>query len=349
MGFGAYEVKRNTILKSSMGVPAMHATGQSIVVRHKEYVGQITSSTAFTTQYTLPLNPGLMGTFPWLSGIAQRYQEYAFKGVVFHYVPASGSAISGTSPALGTVMIQTTYRASDSAPFNKVEMLNEYCASEAVPCEPFIHPIECDPRENPFNIHYCRSMSPPDGEPLMSYDLGKTFVATQGQLADGNVLGDLWVTYEVELKKPVVRTDVSNGGYWYASFTPASGTALFNTLVTETGTLDMGFLAANTLIFPDTGSSTYVVALYFSGSDFSAFNWTNTVLVNCTKKVCNAVGNTSQFSQVASGSAKVVCNVVLTKTDLTKEASIQFTGLTYTGTPGTVAASVWALDAEIPV
>jgi hypothetical protein len=350
LGFGDYTVKQNSVLRSSMSVPSMHSTGQSITVRHKEFVGPIKSSINFTTQYSLPLNPALSGTFPWLSGVADRYQEYAFKGVVFHYIPASGNAISGTSPSLGTVMLQTSYRASDSAPINKIEMLNEYCASEAVPCEPFIHPIECDPRENPFNIHYCRSMSPPSGEPLMSYDLGRTFVATQGQLADGNVLGDLWVTYEVELKKPVVRTDVSSGGYWQASFTPASATNLFNgNPIAEIGTLDMGWTTDNTLILPETGGRNYLITLYFGSSTFSAFDWTKSLtFVNAVVSAVTASGSTGAYAKVVSGAGQGMIEILISKTDLSKTATVKFNSVSYTGTPGTLDVMVYALDVNLP-
>lgn len=114
LGAGDYSVSQNTIVqKAAQGIPMMHNTGQSVTVRHKEFVCSIAGSTNFTIQRTLTLNPGLAGTFPWLSGIAQNFQEFNIKGAVFHYVPTSGTAVSSTSSALGSVMIQTTYRSND--------------------------------------------------------------------------------------------------------------------------------------------------------------------------------------------------------------------------------------------
>lgn len=347
LGFGAYKVNRNSILKSTMGVPAMHNTSQSVVVRHKEYIGPINSSTGFTVQYELPLNPALIGTFPWLSGVAQRYQEYAFKGVVFHYVPSSGSAISGTSPSLGTVMVQTSYRASDGPPLNKVEMLNEYCASEAVPSEPFIHPIECDPKENPFNVHYCRSQAPPSGEPLMSYDLGRTFVATQGQLAGGNVLGDLWVTYEVELKKPVVRTDVTNGEYFYSTTTVPTTTNMFNNPV-EVGSLQVDLPSPNTIVLPENSAQQFVIAVTFPSSNFSAFAQSGITISNGTRGPVDGDGNLVYSNTVLSGSAKACFINVIRRTVLTKPTLINFTAPTWTGTPGECCLSIWATNFSFP-
>jgi hypothetical protein len=54
----------------------MHNTGQTVVIRHKEYLGEIRGSTTFTVQDALQINPGNARTFPWLSGVAVRFQEY---------------------------------------------------------------------------------------------------------------------------------------------------------------------------------------------------------------------------------------------------------------------------------
>jgi len=202
LGSGDYTVTANSIVhKASTSVPAMHKTDQRVIVRHKEYLGEIKSSQNFTIQQTLPLNPGVATTFPWLAAIANGFTEYTFKGVVFHYIPLSGSAIASTNNALGSVIFNTNYRANDVAPLSKFEALNEYFSCDAEPSEAFVHPIECDPKENPFNVQYIRSTSVPSSD-LMHYDLGTTYIATSGMQADGITVGEVWVTYEVELRKP---------------------------------------------------------------------------------------------------------------------------------------------------
>jgi len=347
LGFGAYRVARNSILTdSTMGVPAMHSTGQSILVRHKEFVGTIKGSVDFKTQYALPLNPGMEGSFPWLAGVAQRYQEYAIKGMVFHYIPTSGVAVSGTNPALGSVMIQTTYRASDAAPFNKTEMMNEYCASEAVPSEPFIHPIECDPKENPFNVHYVRSRTPPTGEPLMSYDLGKTFVSTVGMPANGNVVGDLWVTYEVELKKPVVSTSVSGNGYNYSVYTGGSNTTLFTGITAGVGNVDITG-AANILTISAGGPRTLLCLVYFPTGNFTSVALTLPTVTNGKLLYCNLVPDTLAYTNTGSG--RCMWSFVVSRTDPTQDTFVDFTGkVTMTGTFGTTNVSAFAVDNQLP-
>lgn len=205
LGSGDYTVNSNSIVKRSQAspdIPAMHRNDQVITVRHKEFVCEVSGSIAYTVQRQFSLNPGVAGTFPWLSQVAAQYTEYRIKGMVYHYIPTSGDAVASTNAALGSVMLQTSYRANEPAPTSKVELLNEFWASEGKPSVSFVHPIECDPKENPFNIQYVRTSAVAATDNILLYDLGTTTLATSGQQIDSGVLGDLWVTYEIELRKP---------------------------------------------------------------------------------------------------------------------------------------------------
>jgi hypothetical protein len=284
LGSGDYTVGSNSIvqksLKGSDNIPMMHGSGQSIVVRHKEYLGEVRGSQGFLMRHAYELNPGLDSTFPWLSGVACRFQEYRIKGMVFHYIPTSGSAVSSTNAALGSVMLTTSYRSNDSAPANKIELLNEYCSSEAVPSEPFCHPIECDPKENPFNVQYVRSSDVPAGDSRLLYDLGVTYLCVSGQQADNTVLGDLYVTYEIELKKPIVSSNVTyESRYYGASFNGFSVGQYFNPPVTSMGNF-RPTLSGRTITFPR-GAAAYIIT-WIAYGNFSAAN-TNfaPTLVNC--------------------------------------------------------------------
>jgi len=223
LGSGDYTVGSNSIVSSmraSGSIPAMHTNDQTVIVRHKEFLMEVKSATSFTVQRSFTINPGNQNTFPWLHGIANAYQQYRVKGLVFHYIPTSGSLSSGTSNALGTVMMQTSYRANDSPPGSKIELLNEFWSTESVPFEAFAHPIECNPNENPFNVQYIKSSDaiiPPGDSPLL-YDLGTTHVAVSGQQAAGISLGDLYVTYEIELKKPILVSNVASGDFKFAAY-----------------------------------------------------------------------------------------------------------------------------------
>lgn len=176
----------------------MHKSDQTITVRHREFVSTISGSVGFQIQGTYPLNPGLRGTMPWASGIASQFQEYCIKGLVWHYVPTSGTYTGGTT-ALGAVMMQTVYRATDANPSSKYELLNEYWSNEALPCDTMIHPIECAPGQTVLPRRYVRTGQVSDD--TLFYDYGRTIIATQG-MPGTNIVGDLYITYEIEFSKP---------------------------------------------------------------------------------------------------------------------------------------------------
>lgn len=329
LGFGEYMVSKNSIItRASTSIPGMHGDGQSITVRHKEYIGQLVSSQDFKVQYELPLNPGMLTTFPWLAGVADRFQEYEFKGVVFHYIPTSGNAISGTSPSLGSVMMQTSYRATDTPPVDKVEMMNEFWSSEAVPSESFIHPIECDPRENPFKVHYIRNMDPPVTESLMLYDVGRTYVATKGQLADNNVLGDLWVTYEIELKKPLIRSNVISDAYQFNTFaTDGSPDGLFGSPDLQGGKQYLQFVDSTTIVVPPGVGKSFLVILDWYTSNYSAFNVVAApTMVNATLRNPNLFDTGIAFTTVISGSAQAIAYLIIDVPDPATKATIDLFG-----------------------
>jgi len=348
LGSGNYAVKSNSIVsnvvRGSDAIPAMHNEGQSVIVRHKEFVTEIVGSTAFTVQATFGINPGNSVTFPWLSQIAANFQEYKIRGLVFHYVPSSGNAVSATNAALGTVMIQTSYRANDAAPASKVEMLNEFWSSEAVPSEPFCHPLECDPKENPFNVQYVRTGNVPTNDNTLLYDLGQTFVATSGQQANGNTLGDLWVTYEIELKKPLIASNVTpdipvsvqsvTGG------TP-SGTTLFPTgsvFTTQYGSLAMVLNAnSNKISFGAGLVGTYIVVLQcdpstnFTVADMGG----NVTRVNNTSAPLDAASDTLIRNQLGGTSPTLIRAMRIdgfTVTNPSLATSITYPTLSLTGT-----------------
>jgi hypothetical protein len=153
----------------------------------------------------------MASSFPWLATIASQFQEYTWKGIVFHYIPTSGNSVASTNTALGTVMMHTDYRVTAPAPTSKVELLNEYFACDARPSDSFVHPIECDPKENPYNVQYVRTTAVPEGEDPKSYDLGVVNIATQGFPGANTTSGEIWVTYEVELRKPQIVVGGSVG------------------------------------------------------------------------------------------------------------------------------------------
>lgn len=348
LGQGTYRVSQNSLVQSARGsgtIPMMHNGSQSVVVRHREYITPIKGSINFSPARFFPLQPGDSTTFPWLSGLAVKYQQYRIRGMVFHYVPTSGYAVSGTNPALGSVMIQTTYRASDSPPTSKVEMLNEYWASEASPADPFCHPIECSPKENPFNVHYVRSAPIADQNSLPLYDLGKTFVATQGMQTDGAIVGDLWVTYEIEFSKPQIASNLA--------LSTDSGTAVVSNptpsaVFGSTDTFSTGALAfsvnTRTVTFNQGQLGKFLVVVRVqSATNFTAFSWgSGPAFTNCTQLPYDTGG---MFARTDIGGTSPTLTtsmsaIVVELTDPSAIASVAWTAPTWTGTAVSTSVNI---------
>ncbi len=272
LGQGDYQVSSNSLMKQSAAstVPAMHKAGQTIVVRHREFLTEVTGKQNFTVQRRFSINPGLATTFPWLAGVAAQYSEYRIRGMVYHYIPTSGNAVSSTNAALGTVMLQTSYRANEAQPTSKVEMLNEYWSNESKPSEEFCHPIECSPRENPFNIQYVRTGDVPSTDNVLLYDLGTTTLAVSGQQADDIVLGDLWVTYEIELRKPKLTdlTGESINGLRYTATANLNTTTCFGTNGAESfdSTVGGSSISTTALTLARGNVGTYQLTMAYQGA-----------------------------------------------------------------------------------
>jgi len=200
IGSGDYTINSNSVLTNAQ-VPVFREGKRSIVVKHREYISDVFSSTGFAiTAYSL--NPGLSNAFPWLSVVVANFEQYKFHGLVFEFKSTAGSAVSSTNNALGSVIMATEYNVNKPAFTYKQQMeAYEYsCSGKA--SESFLHPIECSPSESQMNLYNTRTTTVVNE--LRMYDLGNFYIATQGMQASNINIGELWVTYEVEFLKPIL-------------------------------------------------------------------------------------------------------------------------------------------------
>jgi hypothetical protein len=333
MGTGDYTVKVNSLITGSPAIPMMHNSGQSIIVRHKEFVCDIIGGTGAPSNYsiakTFALNPGLATSFPWLSSVAQQYQEYSWKGIVYHFVSTSGQSVSSTNTALGSVMMHTDYRVTAPSPANKIELLNEYFASDAKPSESFCHPIECDPKENPYNVQYVRAGAVPAGEDPKTYDLGKVNIATQGLPSASINTGELWVTYEVELKKPQLTGGVTLGSH-YQGTTGIDTTHICGTSpIVKSNTLGVTFNGVDTFTLPAglTGNYIAIAAARGNLNDAPAPALTNAGSLNWS-----AAGSWLAYAPNAGTNEQAVSIALFTISSANVPTTLKYTYATLLGT-----------------
>lgn len=214
VGVGDYTVKSNSIEQSggalSGEVPHFGKENNSTRIRHREFIADITipaNAAAFNnTSYVI--NPSNKDLFPWLANLAESWQQYRVHGMVFYFkTTTSDYAANG---AMGKVAMATNYNVRDQAYANMQELENAEFSVSGKPSLSRMHPIECASNNGLPLVRYVRDAQyDASGGDDRLYDIGKFQFATQGLPGSaGQVLGELWVTYDIEFYKPIVGRDV---------------------------------------------------------------------------------------------------------------------------------------------
>lgn len=337
-GLGAYNVSKNSIFESMQRdqVPFMHSSDESIVLRHREFILDLNSSIDFATT-RFPINPGLQTTFPWLAGIAQNFREYEFRGLVFEFKSTSATALNSTNTALGTMAMAVQYRA-DALPFvNKQQLLNEMWSNDAKPSESFVIPVECDPAQRPMKSQYVRGGALSSTADAAIYDLGTLTVASYGSQAPA-VVGELWASYEIVLRKPVAATALELFGEG-AHIEGNAGVSGSNEFGTGTRTVLYDSLGVT---FPTNKS--FRLSLGCTGYFLYFIQWVGTTtaltfptitLTNCTAVITDALGSENNcYTPAGVTSTKMHFMGVIYVPDPSKAATVALSGGTYpSGTP----------------
>jgi hypothetical protein len=285
---GDYEVKDNSLMNQNSGVPTFKGSKNNINIKHREYLGDITGSTAFAVA-SYSLNPGSSVTFPWLSTVARSFAQYKFNGVLFEFVSTSADSLNSTNTALGTVVMATQYNASLPLFLNKQEMEEYEYSCSSRPSKTLIHPVECSPADTPLEHLYVRGGSLPSGQDIRFYDLGNFQIATVGMQAAADI-GELWVTYDVDLLKPRIQpggvapgsfTNIGNGPYTAAS------NVLGTLQTTPVGTLGVTVSSVTTgwdsILFPSSiTQGRFLVTVLWEGSGTAATTLNYPTLSNLT-------------------------------------------------------------------
>lgn len=212
-------MKRNSI-KSGSAIPLIRNSKGGIIIRHKEYIADIAASVDFRTQIAQAINPSNYNLFPWLSEIAQRFEEYEFRGLIFEFktLSSSSTVLASNTTSLGSVMMGTEYDVHDRNFENKVQMLNHEFSSSCKPSYSMIHAVECARGRNVathlFTRDYTALPSVNDISDPRFYDMGIFQIATQGMptaTAGGNI-GEVWASYEIEFFKPQIPKGLDTVG-----------------------------------------------------------------------------------------------------------------------------------------
>lgn len=220
-------------------VPDMHKVGDKARIVFKEFLGDIYSTTSAFAMFTLPINPGMNETFPWLSFVANNYTNYRILGMCFYFKTES-SDYSATMN-LGYVAMSTQYNVNELDFVDKRTMLNYEFSSSGKPSDNQIHCIECKPSDLITPVKTVRSGTVEGNQDLRLYDWGKLTVAAGGNPVNVAQIGELWVTYDIEFFLPKsVDAGGQNIGY------SRGGTSTGVVFGTPLGTAAHGFSGRST-------------------------------------------------------------------------------------------------------
>jgi len=233
-GMGDYEIRSNSLMGDggSGDVPQFTNAGsmRSVRIQHREYLQDVSSSTGFQN-LTFAINPANAILFPWLSAMAQNFQEYKIHGMVFTFNSLSSDALNSTNTALGAVIMSTDYNSANQPYASKQAAENSEYTVSCKPSSSLQHGIECDPsmtvNQGHLYISPFNNGTTPAGQDIKTYNLALFQFMTQGSQASATI-GELWVSYDIELIKPIDNSQLNRSAadkYQLIGVSPGGGSS----------------------------------------------------------------------------------------------------------------------------
>lgn len=323
LGSGLYtgrgEYNRNQLVDPSGPAEVAGAGDEtgSVTLTRTELVGEIYGPSTPFQNNQFALNPGLESTFPWLSQIAANYEEYSFHQLIFSFRSTVTDIGSSTTGQIGSVIMCTNYNASASAFKDKPEMMAYMGACSSKASENLIHGVECDPAKLTFSEGYVRTGPPTGNMDLKVYDHGLFQLAVANSpSANANLsVGELWVSYAVELRKPkfgTARGNTIQQDIYVSGSTPilATGSGATNRLLSD-NVLQAQCNNINTLLTQGVRTFTVTFPAYYSGTVQIEFIMAVTTWANAqpTRTITTA-GNVTLISDMFGAGAATSTNYI---------------------------------------
>jgi len=230
-GRGLYST--NSLVDSPKSRPSMEFSSpndesQSLIISHKEYVGDIfgPSSNAFSN-IGYNINPGLTQNFPFLAQFAQNFDEYELIQMVWEFhSTVDASAVNNSSGNTGTIVMATNYKADASLFSTKEEMIQYHGGVSGRLTEDLTHGVECDPSKLSLGTGKFVRTSLVNNSDIKTFDMGIFQLAVQNipTAFVNQQIGELWVYYKVKLSKPKLYQALGNGASSFRAVSSGSET-----------------------------------------------------------------------------------------------------------------------------
>lgn len=191
---------------SKTSQPSIKHTREGVLVKHREYLGDITSTgTGFAVIGGALVAPSNPACFPWLSSIADRYEQYRFKKLTLEYLSEASTATSGV------VMIAFDRNPNRTSPGYKASILEIQDCIRTPPWQSVALnvPLDGQIRYNGSVANLSTTSTTTANTGVNNTDLrltatGQLYTAVSG-VASGTV-GEAYLTYEVEFMRPTLST-----------------------------------------------------------------------------------------------------------------------------------------------
>jgi hypothetical protein len=198
LGYGDYSTNQLVANDNMTQIAVNSSREQDLWLERTEFVQTVFSTTAFTQQ-SFVLNPGNDVLWPWLSYISKLYELYNFEGLMFQYKPL---VETGTSQ-VGKVSMCTVYDPYHTQFLTENQMQNYAYAQSDKATNGLIHGTETDDNKVPQAVMFIKHTDDTQSRPKEMTDLGVFVLGTNNpNISSGTVLGELWVTYKICLKRP---------------------------------------------------------------------------------------------------------------------------------------------------
>jgi hypothetical protein len=277
-----------------------YTTKVSCRIVHRELVASLTSNTVFALNFILNAQPGLGQSFPWLSILAQAFEQYRFHRLALRYYTRTGSSTAGS------VIIAPDYDASDVQPLTEQIAASYADSTEDAPWKDMLCELKPD-RLHPQGVpKFIRTSNLVASQDVKLYDGANIWVYTTDGTAAGNPWGKLFVEYDVEffvptspsIADPPLFQHIRCNGPTTANFlggtqTQQSGSSNIFTFVNNVMTCAIG--GVYFLVYSGNATTITAVTVAFGGGAFYYANLGPTYATPVGYQVAGSATNVATF------------------------------------------------------
>jgi len=216
-------------------------------IKHRAFIKPISSFSTFTAD-KLSCNPGISGSFPWLSKLARKYEMYRFTSLKYSY-----RSVAATSTP-GVIMLSFDYDAADDVPNTKSKQAMTIPNAESNSWTNVDLVVKPD-----SNWRFVRPGVLGANLDVKTYDFGNLIYSSV--YGSGIVTGELYVEYTVELKRPSEGATDSGS----QRFNSTNFSSPFSLPVLPSGFIPFEYGSVNTLSFITSGEWLFTISATGTG------------------------------------------------------------------------------------